>query len=85
MFSLRADAAAPLDAAAADGEDGGDAADNFLPIDDNMELDQNPEEHVDRHQVSVLVFCSIQLEKNRFFPPKNEAFRFVFISSVKCG
>lgn len=44
------DAAAPGDAAAADVEDGGDAADNFLPIDDNMELDQQQEEHVDRHQ-----------------------------------
>ncbi|XP_038564573.1 condensin-2 complex subunit H2-like isoform X1 [Micropterus salmoides] len=32
--------------------DGGDAAEDFLPIEDhNMELDQEPEEHVDRHQV----------------------------------
>ncbi|XP_044042710.1 condensin-2 complex subunit H2 isoform X2 [Siniperca chuatsi] len=48
------DVAAPGVAApdAADVEDtGGDAAGDFLPIDDNnMELDQEPEEHVDRHQ-----------------------------------
>lgn len=50
-----------VDAAVADVVDiGGDddnaaAAENFLPIDmDNMELDQDhPEEHVDRHQVSL--------------------------------
>ncbi|XP_051275897.1 condensin-2 complex subunit H2 isoform X2 [Dicentrarchus labrax] len=30
-------------------DDGGDAADNFLPLEDNnMELDQDPEEHVDQ-------------------------------------
>ncbi|XP_062238287.1 condensin-2 complex subunit H2 [Platichthys flesus] len=34
-----------------DGGDGGDAAENFYPLDDNnMELDQEAEEHVDRHQ-----------------------------------
>ncbi|XP_023281189.1 condensin-2 complex subunit H2-like [Seriola lalandi dorsalis] len=39
-------------AGAADvGDDGGDAADNFLPLEDNnMELDQEPEEHIDRQQ-----------------------------------
>ncbi|XP_070785010.1 condensin-2 complex subunit H2 [Enoplosus armatus] len=46
------DAAAPAEAAASDVEDpGGDAAEDFLPVDDNhMELDQEPGEHVDRHQ-----------------------------------
>ncbi|KAI3366590.1 hypothetical protein L3Q82_009205 [Scortum barcoo] len=47
---LHQDAAAPDDTAAADMDNGGEAADNFLPIDDNMELDQPPEEHLDRHQ-----------------------------------
>ncbi|XP_071358745.1 condensin-2 complex subunit H2 [Trachinotus anak] len=33
------------------GDGGGDATENFLPLDDNnMELDQEPEEHVDRQQ-----------------------------------
>uniref|UniRef100_A0A4W5K3L6 Condensin-2 complex subunit H2 n=1 Tax=Hucho hucho TaxID=62062 RepID=A0A4W5K3L6_9TELE len=34
------------------GDDGGDAgAENFLPLEDNgMEMDQGPEEHIDRHQ-----------------------------------
>ncbi|XP_042367585.1 condensin-2 complex subunit H2 [Plectropomus leopardus] len=43
---------APLDAAAADVEDNGGAAENFLPLEDNnMELDGDvPEEHVDRQQ-----------------------------------
>ncbi|XP_054480888.1 condensin-2 complex subunit H2 [Anoplopoma fimbria] len=38
--------------APADVEDnGGDAAEDFLPLEDNnMELDQDPKEHVDRHQ-----------------------------------
>ncbi|XP_060930830.1 condensin-2 complex subunit H2 [Limanda limanda] len=37
--------------AGGDGGAGGDAAENFFPLDDNnMELDQEPEEHVDRHQ-----------------------------------
>ncbi|XP_041728393.1 condensin-2 complex subunit H2-like [Coregonus clupeaformis] len=37
------------------GEDGGDAgADNFLPLEDNgMEMDQGPEEHIDRHQAPI--------------------------------
>ncbi|XP_034434768.1 condensin-2 complex subunit H2 isoform X2 [Hippoglossus hippoglossus] len=39
-----------LDADGGDGGAGGDAAENFFPLDDNMELDQEPEEHVDRHQ-----------------------------------
>ncbi|XP_039979382.1 condensin-2 complex subunit H2-like [Xiphias gladius] len=35
------------------GDGGDDAADNFLPLDDNnMELNQEPEEYVDRHQAS---------------------------------
>ncbi|TMS01215.1 Condensin-2 complex subunit H2 [Larimichthys crocea] len=43
------DAAAPPHADV--GDNGGDAADHFLPLEDNnMELDQNLEEHVDRHQ-----------------------------------
>ncbi|XP_076578677.1 condensin-2 complex subunit H2 [Chaetodon auriga] len=45
------DVAAPPDADAED--NGGDAADDFLPVEDNMELDQDPEEHVDRHQASA--------------------------------
>ncbi|XP_074481016.1 condensin-2 complex subunit H2 isoform X3 [Sebastes fasciatus] len=46
------DVEAPADAPLADIEDnGGDAAENFLLLEDNnMELDQDPEEHVDRHQ-----------------------------------
>lgn len=35
---------------------GDDAADIFLPLEENnMELDEQPEEQVDRHQVSLLV------------------------------
>ncbi|KAF1372060.1 hypothetical protein PFLUV_G00260410 [Perca fluviatilis] len=44
------DAAAP-DAAAPDVAAEADVEDDFLPLEENnMELDQNPEEHVDRHQ-----------------------------------
>lgn len=37
------------------GDDGGDAdEENFLPLEDNgMEMDQGPEEHIDRHQVGT--------------------------------
>lgn len=53
MFSLRPDVGAPPDAD--DGDNRDDAADNFLPFEDNdMELDQDPEQHVDR-QASVLL------------------------------
>ncbi|MEQ2204682.1 hypothetical protein XENOCAPTIV_016940 [Xenoophorus captivus] len=31
-----------------------DAAENFLPINEDMDLDQDPEEHIERQQVSVL-------------------------------
>jgi len=61
LFPLGAGAAAPTTGDAAVGvadvgDGGGDATENFLPLDDNnMELDQEPEEHVDRQQVSVLV------------------------------
>ncbi|XP_034381888.1 condensin-2 complex subunit H2 isoform X2 [Cyclopterus lumpus] len=43
---------APAEAAVAGMEEhGGDTAEDFLPLeDDNMEQDQDPEEHVDRHQ-----------------------------------
>lgn len=53
FLMFRPDVVAPADV------DGGDAAEDFLPIEDhNMELDQEPEEHVDRHQVSVQPFFS---------------------------
>ncbi|XP_073336963.1 condensin-2 complex subunit H2 [Pagrus major] len=43
------DAAASVHAEVED--HGGDAADDFVPLEENhMELDQDPEEHVDRHQ-----------------------------------
>uniref|UniRef100_UPI0037E77783 condensin-2 complex subunit H2 n=1 Tax=Semicossyphus pulcher TaxID=241346 RepID=UPI0037E77783 len=43
-------AEAPVEAALAGiGENGDDAADDFLPLDDNN-MEQEPEEHVDRHQ-----------------------------------
>ena len=52
MFPLAPDAAAP-DAAAPDVAAEADVEDDFLPLEENnMELDQNPEEHIDRHQVS---------------------------------
>ncbi|XP_070709821.1 condensin-2 complex subunit H2 isoform X2 [Pempheris klunzingeri] len=47
-------AAPPTDAPAEAEDNGGDAADEFLPIDDNMEVEQeveqDPEEHVERQQ-----------------------------------
>ena len=51
---------APITGDANDG--GGDAEENFLPLDNNnMELNQEPEEHVDRHQVSVPVLTDSNL------------------------
>lgn len=47
-------AAASADVGAGDGgDDAGEAAENFLPLDDNnMDVDQEPEEHVDRQQAA---------------------------------
>lgn len=58
VFRVRPDAAAPPHADV--GDNGGDAADHFLPLEDNnMELDQNLEEHVDRHQVFIFIIIIV--------------------------
>lgn len=56
-------AVAPLTGDAAAGGDGGEAAENFLPLDDdnNMDVDQEPVEHIDRQQVSELSPVHIHL------------------------
>lgn len=57
-----------------------DAVENFLPLEDDG-MDQEPEEHVDRHQVSLLL-VSVQLGHVLFC--LMDPFRATHLISLRC-
>lgn len=61
VCSLCPDAAADIQTSG-----GGDADEDFLPLDDHVEQQQDGEEHIDRHQVSPLMMMMMQARSTSF-------------------